>query len=142
MHAKPSPCPTHPNDEGGPCEPLPSEPGRCVYGEHALGGGPWPLAEAAIDFFLNRLRQGRPLDQGERDLIVRESNTARARAQRLSAAARAGLFFFRNRTWGRAELEQWQTLTRAAGCPAEEVVPPTDAGLVRVLEVALRVPPC
>lgn len=31
-------CPTHPED-GGACEPMQSEPWRCVYGEHALGGG-------------------------------------------------------------------------------------------------------
>jgi hypothetical protein len=28
-------CPTHPHDTG-PCEPMPSEPHRCVYGEHPL----------------------------------------------------------------------------------------------------------
>ncbi len=30
-------CPSHPHDNG-PCEPMPSEPGRCVYGEHPMGG--------------------------------------------------------------------------------------------------------
>jgi hypothetical protein len=36
--ARLQPCPTHPA-EGGTCEPMQSEPWRCVYGEHAIGGG-------------------------------------------------------------------------------------------------------
>lgn len=32
--ASPRKCPSHPNDEGGACEPMPSEPWRCVYGNH------------------------------------------------------------------------------------------------------------
>lgn len=134
MGAKPTTrCPTHPSDEGGPCEPVPSEPWRCVYGDHPLPGVVRPPDEALESWKITQ-----PLAPAEYiSVIEEEAGRARWREQRLESAARAGLFLHRHRHLGRAELEQWQALTRAAGC-GEQVVPPTEAGLAQVLAEALR----
>lgn len=126
------PCPSHPLPEGS-CEPMPSEPWRCVYGDH-----PMPEVSRPNSAVLESWKLTQEIAPVEYiDVMVEEAGRARWREQRLEAAARAGLFLQRHRTLGRVELEEWQLLGRAAGCRWDQPVPPTAAGLAQVVEAAL-----
>lgn len=41
-------CPTHPLGSGHPCEPMPGEPLRCVYGEHPMPAQRWQCSPSCI----------------------------------------------------------------------------------------------
>ncbi len=120
------PCPTHPVDGRQPCEPMQAEPWRCAYGDHLVGrmtDEDFAAGGDALDSILAARS------------VFQEGLLARQRERRLEAAAEAGLFLRQTTAIGRAELQEWDALTVAAGCT--EPIAPTEAGMVFVLKAAL-----